>query len=127
MFNFLIILIISSFFSSSYFFLFVKGSLNSLNTVYVSNEIQMPRIGFGTAGLGRLTKEMTCIALESGVRLIDSAQATEWYNEKSVGMAIKECYNEEFQSKLIVVTKIHPRSYMLVFSSFLFFSCISFL
>jgi diketogulonate reductase-like aldo/keto reductase len=86
--------------------------LDNLHTVYVSNEIQMPRIGFGTAALGQLTEEMTCAALDSGVRLIDSAQAREWYREDSVGKAIQSCYNEQYQSHLVVVTKIHPRSYM---------------
>jgi diketogulonate reductase-like aldo/keto reductase len=86
--------------------------LDSSHTVYVSNEIQMPRIGFGTAALGQLTEEMICEALNSGVRLIDSAQAREWYREDSVGRAIQACYNEQYQSHLVVVTKIHPRSYM---------------
>lgn len=74
----------------------------------------MPRIGYGTAGLGKHTTEMVCHAINYGVRLIDTAQAIEWYNEIDLGKAIKECYNEKFQSRLIVVTKIHPRSYMYV-------------
>jgi hypothetical protein len=82
------------------------------HTLYVSNEIQMPTIGFGTAALGFLTKEMTCAAINAGVRLIDSAQAIEWYRESFVGEALKECYQAEFQTPLVVVTKIHPRSYM---------------
>ena len=91
-----------------------RGSclLDNSHTVYVSNEIQMPRVGYGTAALGSFTKEMICEALNSGIRLIDSAQAREWYREDSVGRAIQECYNEEYQTQLIVVTKIHPRSYM---------------
>lgn len=104
----------------------INGLLNNLNSVYVSNEIQMPRIGFGTAGLRHLTKEMTCLAIESGVRLIDSAQAIEWYKESSVGEAIKECYNEQYQTKLIVVTKIHPRTYMLVISFVLLLTLFNF-
>jgi diketogulonate reductase-like aldo/keto reductase len=93
------------------FFSFSFSFLDNSNSVYLSNDLQMPRIGFGTAALGERTKEMTCHALEAGVRLIDSAQATEWYRERSVGEAIRECYNEKYQSKLVVVTKIHPRTY----------------
>jgi hypothetical protein len=86
--------------------------LDNSHTVYISNEIQMPRIGFGTAALGQQTRDMTCEAINAGVRLIDSAQAREWYREDGVGLAIKECYNEKYQSPLVVVTKIHPRSYL---------------
>ena len=81
-------------------------------TVYVSQEIQMPRIGFGTAALGGRVKAMTCTALKAGIRLIDSAQALEWYRESSVGAAIRECYQDDAENDLVVVTKIHPRSYM---------------
>ena len=34
----------------------------------------MPRVGFGTAGLGGATEEATSWALASGYRLLDSAQ-----------------------------------------------------
>jgi diketogulonate reductase-like aldo/keto reductase len=89
-----------------------RSLLDNSHTVYISNEIQMPRIGFGTAALGQRTKEMTCEAINAGVRLIDSAQATEWYREESVGLALQECHNEKYQTPLVVVTKIHPRSYL---------------
>lgn len=107
-------------------------------SVYLSSEVSIPRVGFGSCGL-RNTAEMTCVALKNGVKLIDSAQARgkycydntntllqrvphvhilllmyatnlEWYNEVEVGNAIRsgECQAPE---DLIVVTKIHPRSY----------------
>jgi diketogulonate reductase-like aldo/keto reductase len=92
--------------------LIVRGLLDDSKTVYVSNEIQMPRIGFGTAALGSRVKEMTCTAIKAGIKLIDSAQAVEWYREGSVGEAIRECHDDSTGSQLVVVTKIHPRSYM---------------
>jgi diketogulonate reductase-like aldo/keto reductase len=90
------------------------GQMDNSETVYVSNEIQMPRVGFGTAALrrGSQTKEVLCQALNYGVRLIDTGQAAEWYTEEGVGQALSECYNTETGGDLVVVTKIHPRSYM---------------
>jgi hypothetical protein len=42
--------------------------------VYLSSEVSIPRVGFGTCGL-RNTAEMTCVALKNGVKMLDSAQA----------------------------------------------------
>jgi hypothetical protein len=42
--------------------------------VYISENVSMPLIGFGTAGLGNQTQKAVQIALASGYRLIDSAQ-----------------------------------------------------
>lgn len=105
-----IIALIGLLFSSM---MMVFALLDNSRSMYVSNEIQMPRIGFGTAALGDRVKEMTCAALNAGIRLIDSAQAVEWYREGSVGEAIRDCYDSS-GPPLIVVTKIHPRSYMCV-------------
>lgn len=44
---------------------------------------QMPRVGFGTAGLGRDTKTAVLMALAAGYRHIDSAQSRLWYREVS--------------------------------------------
>lgn len=41
----------------------------------------MPRVGFGTAGLGVLTKNATLQAIRIGYRHIDSAQSRLWYRE----------------------------------------------
>ena len=42
--------------------------------VHISENVSMPLIGFGTAGLGNQTQKAVQIALASGYRLIDSAQ-----------------------------------------------------
>lgn len=49
----------------------------------------MPLIGFGTAGLTENTAQAVTWALEAGYRLLDSAQAREWYREDLVGEALK--------------------------------------
>jgi len=84
--------------------------------VWVSHGFHIPRVGLGTAALGRKTAEVMVDALSSGVRLIDSAQAPEWYSEKGVGDGIvqfcdKMPGNRDELWDLIIVTKIHPRSY----------------
>jgi diketogulonate reductase-like aldo/keto reductase len=81
--------------------------------IYVSRSLSMPRNGFGTAGLQAGTKTATCNAILAGVRLIDTAQAPEWYSETGVGDAIRECLKTHVDD-ITVVTKIHPRSYMYV-------------
>ena len=48
----------------------------------------MPRVGFGTAGLGEGTAAAVRSALSAGYRLLDSAQAREWYREDLVGEAL---------------------------------------
>ena len=49
----------------------------------------LPRIGFGTAGLGERTAEAVGLALAAGYRLLDSAQAREWYREDLVAAALQ--------------------------------------
>ena len=53
------------------------------------NGLLMPAVGFGTAGLGDRTTEAVQAALLAGVRMLDSAQAREWYREDLNG---KVCY-----------------------------------
>ena len=69
--------------------------------------MEMPFIGFGTAALGIETKECVKKALEVGYRMIDTAQAPEWYREDLVGEALAE--SEIERKELFVTTKIHPR------------------
>lgn len=74
----------------------------------------IPLVGFGTAGLQGKTHETVLSALNLGVRMIDSAQAKEWYNEVGVGTAVAEfetTHSEHGDSGVVIVTKIHPRSY----------------
>ncbi|CAN0545349.1 unnamed protein product, partial [Laminaria digitata] len=42
--------------------------------VRLNNGVYVPRIGFGTAGLGDATEESVTLALEAGYRHIDTAQ-----------------------------------------------------
>jgi len=83
-------------------------------------------VGLGTAGLRDSTEEIVRQAIETyGVRLIDTAQAEEWYREDAVGRGIlsasknialsynRSIDNENERIKLTVVTKIHPRSFAL--------------
>jgi len=83
-------------------------------------------VGLGTAGLRDNTEEIVRQAIETyGVRLIDTAQAEEWYREDAVGKGIlsasnniasiynRSTDNEIERIKITVVTKIHPRSFAL--------------
>ena len=74
-----------------------------------SMTMTMPAIGFGTAGLGLETKESVKKALEVGYRMIDTAQAPEWYREDLVGLALEESKNVVKRKDVFVTTKIHPR------------------
>ncbi len=72
-----------------------------------SGGMEMPSIGFGTAGLGSETKESVLNALEVGYRMLDTAQAPEWYREELVGEALGE--SNVKRKDVFVTTKIHPR------------------
>ena len=86
----------------------IDGYLDEIN---LSHSLQTPRIGFGTAAMGGKTKEIVCSALSVGIRLFDTAQAVEWYDEEGLGKALASCWNEKDFDELIIVTKIHPRSF----------------
>lgn len=73
----------------------------------------LPSLGLGTAGLGGKTYDVVYTALVNGVRLIDTAQAKEWYDERVTGEAARAFAAEYPDAKLFVVTKIHPRDYSL--------------
>ena len=45
--------------------------------VALNNGVEMPLVGFGTAGLGAETKQAVAWALQAGYRLLDSAQVRE--------------------------------------------------
>ena len=82
---------------------------NENKTEDESMTMTMPAIGFGTAGLGLETKESVKKALQVGYRMIDTAQAPEWYREDLVGLAIEESINVVKRKDVFVTTKIHPR------------------
>eukprot|EP00600_Ochromonadales_sp_CCMP1393_P000199 CAMPEP_0174985848 /NCGR_PEP_ID=MMETSP0004_2-20121128/18584_1 /TAXON_ID=420556 /ORGANISM="Ochromonas sp., Strain CCMP1393" /LENGTH=333 /DNA_ID=CAMNT_0016238571 /DNA_START=435 /DNA_END=1436 /DNA_ORIENTATION=+ len=73
-------------------------------------EIVLPSVGFGTAGLGGTTHDTVLQSLKLGVRMIDSAQAQEWYQEQGVGSGIT-AFKAENSEKIYIVTKVHPRSF----------------
>lgn len=77
------------------------------------SRINLHKIGFGTAGLKPNTAEVVKLALDRGVRLIDTAQAQEWYDEAGVGVGVSQFQNEHglVDDDIMIVTKIHPRSY----------------
>mmetsp|Transcript_26989 Transcript_26989/g.25843 ORF Transcript_26989/g.25843 Transcript_26989/m.25843 type:complete len:329 (-) Transcript_26989:357-1343(-) len=86
----------------------------SANTLLSTHGLHLPRLGLGTAGLGGNDEEITLTALNFGVKLVDTAQAPEWYNERGVGKGIQR-YRSQFLSpkndSVVILTKIHPRSY----------------
>ncbi|CAL6284648.1 unnamed protein product [Bathycoccus prasinos] len=84
-----------------------KTETNGENTE--DSMMTMPAIGFGTAGLGLETKESVKKALQVGYRMIDTAQAPEWYREDLVGLAMEESINVVKRKDVFVTTKIHPR------------------
>lgn len=87
-------------------------------SIELSHGLKLPRLGLGTAGLRESTREITKIALNYGIQLLDTAQAREWYDEKSLGLGIEEFVKvvsnntiAKLFDGLVVVTKIHPRSF----------------
>jgi diketogulonate reductase-like aldo/keto reductase len=76
--------------------------------------LRIPRLGLGTAGLGSQTAHITHASLISGMRLIDTAQAPEWYNERGVGEGLQDYLRhdpEVNKESIVVITKVHPRSF----------------
>lgn len=71
----------------------------------LSNGVEIPRVGLGTAA--RLGTEPVATALAAGVKLVDTARATEWYDEDAVARAVAR-FN---RSDVFVVTKLHPRDH----------------
>lgn len=72
----------------------------------LSNGEAMPAVGFGTC-LGSQTFAAVTTALKSGYRLLDTAQAREWYNEDEVARAFLTSGVE--REGIWITTKLHPR------------------
>ena len=70
--------------------------------VTLSNGLVMPRVGYGCAG--RASARSVETALRSGARLLDTAQAKEWYNEAGVadGLSASGVARED----VVIVTKM---------------------
>ena len=72
------------------------------------NGVQMPLVGFGTFTLGGETcKNAVAAAIESGYRMIDTAEA--YGNEKEVGAGIRQSGID--RRELFLVTKVNFKSY----------------
>ena len=71
----------------------------------LSNGVRLPSIGFGCAG--RLPQQTYERAIQAGYTLLDTAQATEWYDEAAVGNAI--LHTRKNRSLLFLTSKLHPR------------------
>lgn len=88
------------------------------STIFAKNsEEYLPILGLGTAGLGPNEPDVVMNALSLGVRMIDTAQASEWYNERATAEGIQRFLSEnptvlkDEDDKIYIVTKIHPRSF----------------
>lgn len=76
------------------------------------SNVQMPTLGFGTAGMGDKTASAVETALKMGYRRIDSAQAREWYREDAVGAGIIAWYSSGIpRQDIFITTKVHPRDF----------------
>ncbi len=85
-----------------------KGETD-METVRLSNGVEMPRLGFGTYQIRDLGECEACVteAIEAGYRMIDTAQA--YYNEEAVGAALSRCGLD--RKELFVVTKVNFRNF----------------
>lgn len=79
-----------------------------MDTVKLSNGVEMPAIGFGTYQIDDLALCERCVgeAIGAGYRMIDTAQA--YRNEEAVGAAISKC--GVAREELFIVTKLHFRN-----------------
>lgn len=74
----------------------------------LNNGVKMPLVGFGTFMLGGETcTDSVAAAIESGYRMIDTAEA--YGNEKAVGDGIKQSGID--RKELFLVTKVNFKSY----------------
>lgn len=79
-----------------------------MNTITLNNNVQMPMLGFGTFQMGgKECEESVLVALQSGYRMIDTAEV--YGNEEEVGNAIVKSGIP--REDLFVVTKVNFRSY----------------
>ncbi|MDO4943857.1 MAG: aldo/keto reductase [Ruminococcus sp.] len=73
-----------------------------MNNIKLSNNVEMPSVGFGTFMLRNNCKEHVLNALKLGFRLIDTAAS--YFNEEDIGRAIKESGIP--REKLFITTKL---------------------
>ena len=90
-----------------------SGENGRAPAVTLNSGYAMPILGLGTYSLhGDTCKNSVREALESGVRLIDTASA--YGNEEEIGEAIREAIDDGIveREELFVITKIYPGSEM---------------
>lgn len=90
-----------------------SGENGRAPTVTLNSGYEMPILGLGTYSLhGDTCKNSVRAALESGVRLIDTASA--YGNEEEIGEAIREAIDDGIVKRedIFVITKIYPGSEM---------------
>ena len=81
---------------------------NVMEYLTLHNGVQMPLVGFGTFMLSEKTcTEAVALAIESGYRMIDTAEA--YGNEKEVGEGMKKSGID--RKELFLVTKVNFKSY----------------
>ena len=74
----------------------------------LNNGVHMPLVGFGTFMLGgQICADAVAAAIESGYRMIDTAEA--YGNEKEVGAGIRQSGID--RKELFLVTKVNFKSY----------------
>lgn len=81
--------------------------VTALRTLTTLSGLRMPAVGAGTAA--RLNSSTVATAVDLGFRLLDTAQAVEWYDEAGVGDGIK--MSRQTREDLWVTTKVHPRDF----------------
>ena len=90
-----------------------NGEYGRAPTVTLNSGYEMPILGLGTYSLrGDTARNSVRTAIESGVRLIDTASA--YGNEREIGEAIRKAIGDGVvkREELFVITKIYPGSEM---------------
>ena len=86
----------------------IKTEDGIMEYLTLNNGVKMPLVGFGTFMLGGETcTDSVAAAIESGYRMIDTAEA--YGNEKAVGDGIKQSGID--RKELFLVTKVNFKSY----------------
>lgn len=71
--------------------------------------VNMPVIGYGTAGLGEQTTERVGQAMDVGYAMIDTAEARDWYREDLVAKGMRKV--DAARERVFLISKLHPRDH----------------
>ena len=70
----------------------------------------MPKVGLGTAAMrGEETIAAVRTAVKAGIRMVDTAESREWYDQVAVGQAL--AVDDIDRNEVFITTKINPRNY----------------